>query len=253
MAISGTANPTVPGARSRSSTPSRCANPSSQQNRNTEASLSALPTRPSGTPVTVSSTTTGTSDRTSTGSGASRKRRSSSGETSTNHRYARRYQSTAQACSPHALPGGSPTGSTQSSTSGPGTQPCISIATPSTRPNSHTGISSRRSLPRSTPAAGRSSERAMSDPASANITPMEGKTYPSHGHSKVWYVTTRTSATARSTSKERSRPVPAAAARDGAATVLRCVPATTRRPRGACPPHRCVSASASAADRRSPP
>lgn len=70
-----------------------------------------------------------------------------------------------------------------------------------TSANTQRGISSLRSRPRMTRSAGRSSERAMSDPASANITPMDGKTNPSQGHSNVWYVMTRTSAKARSASK----------------------------------------------------
>ncbi len=55
-----------------------------------------------------------------------------------------------------------------------------------TSANTQRGTSSLRSRPRMTRSAGRSSERAMSDPASANITPMDGKTSPSQGHSNVW-------------------------------------------------------------------
>lgn len=41
----------------------------------------------------------------------------------------------------------------------------------------------------------------MSEPASANITPIDGKTRPAQAQPKVWYATTRTSAMARSASK----------------------------------------------------
>ncbi|SCE34929.1 hypothetical protein GA0115246_114962 [Streptomyces sp. SolWspMP-sol7th] len=65
-------------------------------------------------------------------------------------------------------------------------QPAYSIAGTSRAAKSHSGGSSRRSRPRITDTAGRASERAMSEPASANITPMEGNTTLSQAQPKTW-------------------------------------------------------------------
>ncbi|GAC1595070.1 MAG: hypothetical protein NVS3B6_00020 [Pseudarthrobacter sp.] len=52
-----------------------------------------------------------------------------------------------------------------------------------------------------TPKAGRFSDRAMSDPAKANMTPIEGNTRLSQTAPKLWYATTRANASARSVSR----------------------------------------------------
>ena len=70
-----------------------------------------------------------------------------------------------------------------------------------TSENAHIGGSSLRSRLRMTLPAGRASERAISEPARANITPMDGKRTVSQAQPKRWKTTTRTRATALSRSR----------------------------------------------------
>ncbi len=108
------------------------------------------------------------------------------------------------------------------SSSGPrdGSQPPANNSARATAANAHKGGSRRRIRARTTAGAGRSSERAISEPASANITPIDGKTTVSQAQPKQWYATTRTRATDRRRSRYRSRPgfrgAGAAASSDGA-------------------------------------
>lgn len=62
----------------------------------------------------------------------------------------------------------------------------MNIRASATALKAHSGGSRRRTRPRITLNAGRFSERAISEPASANITPMEGKRIDSHAHPKRW-------------------------------------------------------------------
>lgn len=82
-----------------------------------------------------------------------------------------------------------------------GFQPSRKTTGTTTARNAHIGGSSRRSLLRTTLHAGLASDRAISEPARANMTPMEGKRMVSQAQPKRWKTTTRTSATARSRSR----------------------------------------------------
>lgn len=88
--------------------------------------------------------------------------------------------------------GASPAGTNQSSR--PHQPPAVAGRQPSHRSTprmtvakTHSGRSSRRARLRMTAPAGRASERAISDPASANMTPIAGKTMLSQPTPvKVW-------------------------------------------------------------------
>lgn len=67
-----------------------------------------------------------------------------------------------------------------------GFQPATNIMTSTTALNAHSGGSRRRIRPRITLIAGRLSERAIREPASANITPMEGKRTDSQAQPNRW-------------------------------------------------------------------
>lgn len=67
-----------------------------------------------------------------------------------------------------------------------GFQPIPNIITSTTAPNAQSGGSSRRSRPLITPSEGRFRERAIRDPASANITPIDGNSTDSHAQPKRW-------------------------------------------------------------------
>ncbi len=184
--IAATDNVTTRKGFSFWSTPSRCAKPRIQQKRYVDRSQSALPKRLSGPAQTNFRTTIGTRVSSSTGIGALRKIHSSTGESITNHRYVRRYQRISQACVPHALPGGSPTGTIQKTICQPGIQSWIIIATSTKKPQNQNGGSSLRIRLLTTLNAGRSSDFAISVPASPNMIPIEGNTIPHQAHPKVW-------------------------------------------------------------------
>ena len=91
----------------------------------------------------------------------------------------------------HSVAGGSFTGRIQNASRDhhmpgrrrqPGPQPCTSIAATTTEPEQpRTAGAAGGICPPITCIAGRSSDRAISEPASANITPMEGKSRPQPG------------------------------------------------------------------------
>jgi len=62
----------------------------------------------------------------------------------------------------------------------------MTMAGTSSAASTHSGGSRRRTRERMTSAAGRARDRAISDPARANITPMDGKTSVSHAQPKQW-------------------------------------------------------------------
>ncbi len=67
-----------------------------------------------------------------------------------------------------------------------GFQPFANIIASTTTANAHIGGSSRRTRPRITLSAGRFSDRAISEPASANITPIDGKRTVSQAQPNRW-------------------------------------------------------------------
>jgi len=106
--------------------------------------------------------------------------------------------------------GGSPIGTNHSMsrshqpTPSPGAarQPCNAKPASTVPAYTHSGSSSRRERLLSTEAAGRSSERAINDPARANITPSDGKTTVNQTALKnVCNVMMRSSAIARNRSR----------------------------------------------------
>ncbi|GAA2620193.1 hypothetical protein GCM10010399_59140 [Dactylosporangium fulvum] len=74
----------------------------------------------------------------------------------------------------------------------------------------------------------RSSDRAVSDAASANISPIAGNTTVIQARPVAWYTTTRATAAARHASMYRSRDRAGAAVDTGAAVSRRAVSVKAR-------------------------
>src|SRR5262245_14248186 len=135
----------------------------------------------------MTSTVNGTS---TLGIGHLRNSHSRTGEAMMNHRYERTYQIWLNQRPPFSVVGGSSRGMNHSTVRHECSMPPHSdMSVTANTPRTQNGTMMRRIRRPIDFTPERSSEAAMREPPSANISPMAGKTTVSHANPSVWYVT----------------------------------------------------------------